>query len=304
MGFFDNAESVFIEGKEVESIIVNSNNAVLYQRADPVITLTGVDNSSLSTCNLEATLTLRGVPLVGRTVYFLANGVNVGSAVTNSNGVASYSYNYSGVSGNVNMTASYGSFLSETYVIQCSLLYENSGNTLAGIDTQNNIIYETPSSGTFSIYTDGTNIHVPYGRYGSCIWPITTLDNISSFRVEFDSYEYDYDSFSGFGLYDSVTGHVMRFGYFMNCFITMGLDMSPGAWTNVGGYRSQWIHNVIEITPSTYYYAIYTSGGSLIYEQSGTHNHPNLSASKKGLNSGYNRGLDDILYKNIVVTRL
>ena len=168
------------------------------------------------------------------------------------------------------------------------LLYENNGNTLEGID-QNYLIYETPRSGGFSIYTDGTNIHVPYGRYGSCIWPISALDGVDSFHIEFDSYRNDYDSFPSFAMIDTTTGSVVRPGYFINWYGTL---------------RYQWIHHIVEISNSNMSHKLYNSNGDLVCdEQSSLGDFP-VSSARKGLNSGYNRGLDDILYKNIVVTRL
>ena len=66
---------------------------------------------------LTATLLEGGSGCDGETVTFKADGVSIGSATTDSDGVATLSYASQGV-GDISLTASVGSLSSETYSIE------------------------------------------------------------------------------------------------------------------------------------------------------------------------------------------
>ena len=93
---------------------------------------------------LSATYTENGSPVENVTVEFFKGSTSLGTASTNSNGVATKSYSSAGV-GDVSFTASVGSLVSETYVVEDCLFY--------GINTSAFII---PSNTTFT--SDGTKI--------------------------------------------------------------------------------------------------------------------------------------------------
>ena len=112
----------------------------------PVISL-AVSSASVSygtSVTLTATVTLSGSAVSGETVTFKDGSTSLGTASTNSSGIATKSYASTG-SGDVSFTAECSSIVSETYTIEDCLFY--------GIDTT---AFNIPSNTTFT--SDGSKI--------------------------------------------------------------------------------------------------------------------------------------------------
>lgn len=122
---FNNAESVYIDGKEVESIIT-ADGGVLYEK-NPSYDLTlscTKDILSLhdnDSCILTGVLTLNGFPVSDETVdYSIMHNDTIldeGALVSNINGEISLEYFAAGA-GDVNVIFSLRSLLQKTYVIE------------------------------------------------------------------------------------------------------------------------------------------------------------------------------------------
>ena len=97
MGIFDNASSVVIGNKEVQSIVRVSDGAVLYQKAQSHSYALAFSSASYQTdssgdVTVSVTLTDNGVAVSGQTVSF-SDGSSLYTGITNSNGVASVTVN-------------------------------------------------------------------------------------------------------------------------------------------------------------------------------------------------------------------
>ena len=97
MGIFDNATSVYIGNKEVQSITVNQTNAVLYQKsgATPVSSdslefAQSTYTASNGACTISCTLTMNGTVASNETVTLTGTDGSDYSATTDSNGVATF----------------------------------------------------------------------------------------------------------------------------------------------------------------------------------------------------------------------
>ena len=98
MGIFDNATSVVINNKEVQSIVRVSDGAVLYQKAASHSYALGFSSATYQTdssgdVTVSVTLTDNGVPVSGETVSF-SDGSSVYTGITNNSGVATCTLNY------------------------------------------------------------------------------------------------------------------------------------------------------------------------------------------------------------------
>ena len=108
MGIFDNATSVVIGNKEVQSIVRVSDGAVLYQKAQTHSYALAFSSATYQTdssgdVTVSVTLTDNGVPVSGESVSF-SDGSSLYTGITNNNGVASLNYN---CQTNKTLTASY-----------------------------------------------------------------------------------------------------------------------------------------------------------------------------------------------------
>lgn len=117
MGIFDNASSVVINNKEVQSI-VGPNGEVFYQK--PVthsyalaFSSATYQTDSSGDVTVSVTLTDNGVPVSGETVSF-SDGSSVYTGITNNNGVASLNYN---CQANKTLTASFGNVSASCSII-------------------------------------------------------------------------------------------------------------------------------------------------------------------------------------------
>ena len=120
----------------------NFKNLKIKRLHNGSLTLTA-DKSILSyqdsdTCTLTATLT--GKNISGKTVEFFSGNISIGSAITDSNGVATLTYASQGI-GDVSLSASVGTLTSETYEIEDCIHY---WTNLPNGDTTIN--YSLPSS--------------------------------------------------------------------------------------------------------------------------------------------------------------
>ena len=108
MGIFDNATSVVIGNKEVQSIVRVSDGAVLYQKAASHSYALAFSSATYQTdsngdVTVSVTLTDDGSPVSGQTVSF-SDGSSVYTGITNNSGVATCTLNYLN---NGTVTASY-----------------------------------------------------------------------------------------------------------------------------------------------------------------------------------------------------
>lgn len=111
MGIFDNATSVVIGNKEVQSIVRVSDGAVLYQKAQTHSYALSWSSASYTatggSCTITCTLTDNGSPVSGATVSVSGSDGSLYSGITNSSGVATFTVS-SNNSGNITYTGSYG----------------------------------------------------------------------------------------------------------------------------------------------------------------------------------------------------
>lgn len=118
MGIFDNASSVVIGNKEVQSIVRVSDGAVLYQKAASHSYALAFSSATYQTdssgdVTVYVTLTDNGVPVSGETVNF-SDATSVYTGITNNNGVASLNYN---CQANKTLTASFGNVSASCSII-------------------------------------------------------------------------------------------------------------------------------------------------------------------------------------------
>jgi len=117
MGIFDNATSVVIGNKEVQSII-GPNGEVFYQKAAShnyalAFSSATYQTDSSGDVTVYVTLTDNGVPVSGETVNF-SDATSVYTGITNNNGVASLNYN---CQANKTLTASFGNVSASCSII-------------------------------------------------------------------------------------------------------------------------------------------------------------------------------------------
>ena len=145
MGIFDNASSVVIGNKEVQSIVRVSDGAVLYQKAASHSYALAFSSATYQTdssgdVTVYVTLTDNGVPVSGESISF-SDGSSLYTGITNNNGVASLNYN---CQANKTLTASFGNVSAS-----CSIIsnYVPSGytGTLSNTLTSFNIINNSSS---------------------------------------------------------------------------------------------------------------------------------------------------------------
>ena len=161
---FSNAESVFIDGKEVESI-VTADGGVLYQKASGYDLLLTCDKPVLSlhdndSCTVTGVLTLNGVPVQDETIdYSIMHNdttLDSGSLMTDETGEITLDYASTGV-GDVDVVFSLRSLLQKTYNLEdCvrsnSTTYSSTTNTDFVLPSRFKIEYDFYYTGTQAIY--------------------------------------------------------------------------------------------------------------------------------------------------------
>ena len=142
---FSNAESVYINNKEVASI-VTADGGVLYQKDSGYDLLLTCDKPVLSlhdndSCTVTGVLTLNGVPVQDETIdYNILHNDTVldsGSLTTDNNGEITLDYAAAGV-GDVDVVFSLRSLLQKTYVIEdCdfTIIPDTKVSTSSGVKT-------------------------------------------------------------------------------------------------------------------------------------------------------------------------
>lgn len=131
---FTNATSVVIGGKEVQSIKITSNNAILYEK--PSSQGSNVSSVSLTSDNqiisyyhtgsviLSATvLDNNSSPLANKTVEFFKGGTSIGTSTTDANGVATKSYSSTGV-GDVSFNAECDNISSTPITVEDCIFFD------------------------------------------------------------------------------------------------------------------------------------------------------------------------------------
>lgn len=125
-------------------------------------------------CVLTATLLdSNGNGVSGEEIVFKANGGVLGTVITGDNGVAQYTYQSTGV-GDVSLTASVGSLVSEIYVVEDCIYYNSSEVTRTTTNGStiydNNMSVALPSNCeiSFDFWSDNTN---PTGEHRFFLLP-------------------------------------------------------------------------------------------------------------------------------------
>ena len=155
------------EGSSTYSSVTSSTGSIVVSDVPPVPVVTSVsltaDKSILSyydseSATLSATvLDSNDDPMEGVTVTFYNGSTSMGTADTNSSGVATKSYASTGA-GDLSFTASVGTISSETYSIIDAYKYTSDGSGLDGTFT-------TGSDGTYS-YITGCQSNVGITNFG------------------------------------------------------------------------------------------------------------------------------------------
>lgn len=169
MGIFDNASSVSIGGKEVQSIKLASNNAVLYEKVSDNYLLTLSSNKDIlsyydsESATLTATLTNNNVPISGETVVFSFPYENTYTSKT--------------ISANTETT------VGRKYVITTSFP-ENSSSTTY-LDSEHKVKIVTKAGDGASLFVNGIQIGSDFS------YNFSVEDGIVSWKVSSSSYSYD-----------------------------------------------------------------------------------------------------------------
>ena len=148
MGIFDNATSVVINNKEVQSIVRVSDGAVLYQKAASHSYALAFSSATYQTdssgdVTVSVTLTDNGVPVSGETVNF-SDATSVYTGITNNLGVATCTLNYLN---NGTVTASYSNVSASASVVSN---YQPPSVTLTEPITYT--LVDNTSEGFFTVY--------------------------------------------------------------------------------------------------------------------------------------------------------
>ena len=230
-----------------------------------------IDNDE--TVTLSATLTSLNMPVINTHITFKENGVIIGTATTNNNGVATYTYEPSDY-GDYTVSAEYSS-LSRSVVINANdgstILYYNSGADLSKVsDFDLNGVWtsKNSSNGTYTVSSDGsewiTITRSGGGNYGRI--PLTPLTGINipfkiSVIVEMIAYGDTYNaSYSGLYALNKSTnyGFLCQWGYpFRMARSDKGSSDNWSAWNSGGNvsngtYKYEVIFETSRVTHNLY----------------------------------------------------
>ena len=206
MGIFDNATSVVIGNKEVQSIVRVSDGAVLYQKAASHSYALAFSSATYQTdsngdVTVSVTLTDNGVAVSGQSVSF-NDGTSVYTGNTNNNGVATLSYH---CEVNKTITATYS-------------------NASATCNVTSNYVPPTPTGWNMPLtsYTLTDPDDIIIGTYGEESFYIFSFDSYIDNYEDFANYDYSdnysfVDSFNIEGLPADLTDNV---------------ETNPGDWVN------------------------------------------------------------------------
>ena len=155
MGIFDNAETVIINNKEVESIIT-SDGGVIYQKSSGEDSLLLTADKSIVQTGETATLTATALnqynqPRSGVTLTVYQDGISKGTITTGIDGTANYLYSSAGI-GDTTFCVSDGTIQSGTYTITDCLFYDS------GVTGTKNTDFYKSGNGTVNTTATGTTI--------------------------------------------------------------------------------------------------------------------------------------------------
>lgn len=178
--------SLYIHNKEVQSIIT-SDNVVLYEKENSVTPVVSEPYSiSLSaskyilseydndTCVLSATVTDENDDVCSnQSVVFTLDTTVLGTATTDSNGVATLNYNSQGI-GDIFITANISDLYSNSILIE-DCQYYNDGSSITGLDIKSGV--SCSSDGEWITITTSTSgekfVYPPVCYTGSDNWEVS-----------------------------------------------------------------------------------------------------------------------------------
>lgn len=187
MSIFDNATSVVIGNKEVQSIVRVSDGAVLYQKAQTHSYALAFSSATYQTdsngdVTVSVTLTDNGVAVSGQSVSF-NDGTSAYTSNTNNNGVATLQYN---CQVNKTLTATYSNVSASCSVVS---------NYVPSVVLAEPITYtviDNTSSGSWEAFW------IPCEDVGSAVTSISELSNPPMTQQELLDYWGEYhESFPG-----------------------------------------------------------------------------------------------------------
>lgn len=230
-----------------------------------------IDNDE--TVTLSATLTSLNIPVINTIITFKEDGVIIGTATTDNNGVATYTYEPSDY-GDYTVSAEYSS-LSGSVVINANdgsnILYYNSGADLSKVsdfDINNGWASKNASNGTYTVSSDGsewlTVTRSGGSNYGHI--PIAPLTGINvpfklSVIVEMIAYGDPYNaSYSGLYALNKSTNYsfLCQWGYpFRMCRSDKGSSDNWSSWNSGGNvsngtYKYEVVFEASRVTHNLY----------------------------------------------------
>ena len=165
-----------IQSITVEAIPVPSYNGVSLSSNKSILSKYNSESATLTAQLLDGS---SSASVSGVTVEFFKGSTSLGTATTNSSGVATKSYSSTGA-GDVSLTASAGTFVSETYVIEDCYFYDDcSTNKLSKYTTN----LQSTSTATYT--ADGLLITgVGSHNYNQLQAPVTGVNGDVEFTVD------------------------------------------------------------------------------------------------------------------------
>ena len=225
----DNLVTMGVSDADASDGLTTLANKILDVPVTPVTqTLTlSSDKSILSYADSETatlTATLSGGTVSGQTIEFFNGNTSMGTATTDSNGVATKSYASAGV-GDVSFTAEVGSLVSETYIIEDCFQYASQ----VSIASFNN--WENPDGITFG--TSSPYITLSGNNNKLLIFPYTLPNDI---EIEYTVKHQGTDSCKCDILdYDKNYSNKLFEVFFWNNYIGAS-SKTTGYWANYNGF--------------------------------------------------------------------
>ena len=145
---------------EVSEDTVNGEDTKVFVMTPETTVISLVLSSNVSTCtvggtvNLSVTVTEDGSPITSQSVSFKLGNTELGTATTNSSGVATYTYTAAS-SGSLNFTATYGGKTSNTVNVVCSK--KTTTATLSASSSSINIGSNVTLTGTIKYNNTGVS---------------------------------------------------------------------------------------------------------------------------------------------------
>ena len=246
---------VVFEGSSTYDSITSSTSSIVVSDA-PAPTPASVsltsDKSILSyadseSATLSATVLDNGSnPIEGVTVEFFKGSTSLGTADTNSSGVATKSYASSGV-GDVSFTAEVGSLVSETYGLEDCWLYDN-------VSTDKSSNYTKTSS--LSVTYDTDHYILSNSAQNQFLNIAEDYDNVA-FEVEAKLIQPATAGNNGFGLMDATNSLKNT------AFLTIELSRTQFLTFTNGTYGTSGSQNITKDNSKYYTYIVTVNGNSV-----------------------------------------